>query len=600
LSRKTILALLVLVAGLGFAVWREIRGEAVEKRSEEVPLLEGVDRSRVRRLHLDHLEREKSFAFDRDADGRWRVTEPVPMPANRERLDRLLGLLLQRRGTPVPSAVPSELKLDPPRAIVEIEEDVAGTRKRSRVDFGALDLDGLHFVVRAGGKILRTWRDIDTAIEFGLDEIIDHSVVGDPPRDVVEIHRRGAFIGLDDAGKGKPAVDLALDALASEGTWRATAPFSARLDPQGAAVFVQGCLSLQGVTFPDVGRRLLSEFGLDPPELTFALGTASGRTLTLRLGRPKHLPGKVWHCMLEGQPIVWTIDDPSLNVLTAPASAFLDAKVTRIPPPEIDGLSLVLGGRELRLWRKRIGGPAEGRWLAAERPGPEIAFGPSLPADLQHVEDLVRKVADLEVANFLPGNTLSAAEVRGSIAVQAKDLQEGGEFGSDVGDAERGKGVRFQRTGDTVAAILDPAVLDLLKTPLVDVLSLVVVDVPEIELVGLTIDGAGAHRTFVRNAKGLWTPPDVSVEAKELHPVLDSLTILRATENLRAEGLAPLEDPVDVELVSATKVKTKFRIGLGPASAQDGRRVEVERDGRRAVAKDQGLHDRLLAVLKSG
>jgi hypothetical protein len=599
-SRKTILALVLLAGALGFAVLRERRRETAEKATEDVPLLEGVELSRVRRLHLDHLEREKSFAFDRDPDGRWTMTEPLPMPADPERLQRILGLLLERRGTPVQAAVPSELHLEPPRAIVEIEEDVAGGRKRTRVDFGALDLDGLQVVVRAGGKVLRTWRDIDTAIVFGLEEIVDHSVVLRPPRDVVEIHRKGAYLGNDGASRAKPAVDLALDALSTDGVWRATAPFSARLDPQGAAVFVQTCLSLRGLSFPDVGRRLLSEFGLDPPEVTLALDTSSGRILTLRLGRPMHAPGRAWHCVLEGQPIVWTIDESAMKFLAAPASSLLDSKLTRIPPADVDGLSLSFGGRELRLWRKRVAGPVEGRWLAAERAGQGTTFTPSLPADLQRVEDLVRKVADLEVANFLPGNTLSATEIRGSILVQEKDLQEGGEIGSDVGDAEHGKGVRFQRKEDSIAGILDPAVLDLLGTPLADVLSLVVVDVPEIQLVRLSIDGVGAHRTFVRNAKGLWTPPDVAVEAKELHSVLDGITILRASANLRPEGLAPLEDPIDVEFVSSTKETTRFRIGLGPAASPEGERVQVEREGRRAVAKDQGLHARLLAVLKPG
>jgi hypothetical protein len=179
-------------------------------------------------------------------------------------------------------------------------------------------------------------------------------------------------------------------------------------------------------------------------------------------------------------------------------------------------------------------------------------------------------------------------------------VQEGGDIGSDVGDEERGRGVRFQRKGDSLAALLDRDVLDLLATPLADVLSLVVVDVPEIDLVRLSIDGAGVHRVFVRNAKGLWTPPEISVEAKELHSVLDGITILRASANLAGTGLAPLEDPIDLEFVSSTREKTKFRIGLGPASAPEGERVQVERDGRRAVAKDQGLHARLLAVLKPG
>jgi hypothetical protein len=107
------------------------------------------------------------------------------------------------------------------------------------------------------------------------------------------------------------------------------------------------------------------------------------------------------------------------------------------------------------------------------------------------------------------------------------------------------------------------------------------------------------HRTFVRGSKGLWTPPDVSVEARELHPVLDGITILRAARHVAGEALPPLAEPIEIELESSNQDTTKFTVGLAPG-APEGERVQVERDGRRAVAKDQGLHARLLAVLKSG
>ena len=597
MSRKTILALALLVGVLGFLVWRQREGEVLEKQGEEVAILEGVERSRVRRLLVENLRRGKSFAFDRLEDGRWRMTEPISMPAEPGRVQRILDLMLERRGSPFPRELADarELELEPPRAIVEVEEEVEGARKRTRVDFGALDLDGLHFAVRARGRILRTWRDIDTAIEGTLDDFIDHQVVERPTRDVVEIHRRGSL-----EVPGAEPVDLGLDALAEQGVWQSTSPFAARLDPQGAAVFVQAALGLRGTTFADVGRRLLSDFGLDPAEFTIALGTTRAETLTLRFGRPRHDAREAWHCALEGVPIVWTIDEASLGFLTVPASALADAKIVRLPSSEVDGISLALEGRELRLWRVRVAGPKEGRWLASERASRDAAFSESLPADLGRVEDLVARIGALEIADFQPGMELPAAEIRGSIAVQAKEEQQGGSVGADVGDLERGRAVRFQRRGDTLAALVDPAVLDLLATPLADVLSLLVVDVPELDLVELSISGGGVRRRFVRGSKGLWTPPEVAVEARELHPVLDGITILRALRYVTDASPAPLAEPIEIELVASNGALTKFTVGLGPDDAPAGERVQVDREGRRAVAKDQDLHRRLSAVLGGG
>ncbi len=196
------------------------------------------------------------------------------------------------------------------------------------------------------------------------------------------------------------------------------------------------------------------------------------------------------------------------------------------------------------------------------------------------------------------GETLDTKEVRGSLVIGAEGEHQGGSFGREIGTAEKGRAVRCQRAGDSIAGLVDPGVLELLRTPLSEVLSLLIVDLPEVEQTALEIRGAGLQKRYVHGSKGLWTPPDVAIEARELRDVLDTLMILRATKHLEESALPPLVEPIEIEVQSMAGPKTTYSIGLAPEAAE-GEKVQVECDGRRSVAKDQGIHDRLMTILKT-
>jgi len=219
-----------------------------------------------------------------------------------------------------------------------------------------------------------------------------------------------------------------------------------------------------------------------------------------------------------------------------------------------------------------------------------------VPADRNRVEDLLGAIARLEFGGFLPGEGLAEAEIRGSIIVQAGDVRQGGRVGASVAGREGGAAVRFQRSGDSIAGLVDPALLDTLKTPARGLWRLVVLDLVEVDLQELSLSRADATRRYVRSSKGLWTPPGIGIEAKELHGVLDGLMIVRATKHLGPEESAALADPIRVEASSTGGGKVKYVVGIAEGAAE-GERVQVEYEGRRAVLKDQDLHARLVAIL---
>lgn len=593
MSRTTLWVLVGIVILLGLAAWRQIAGEQHDRQANDVRLFEGVDPARVVRIRVEHLGRGLHLVFQRDESGRWSMIEPHSAPADQHLVGHLFQTALERRGTPVPpeQARAQDLGLDPPRILLEMEESIEGTTRRTRVDLGAIDLDGAHMNVRAGGRFLRTWRDLDTTLDHGIEDFMSHEIVDVAPLEVVEVHRRGL---LTRAGESEPS-DVSFDALLEDGSWRVTSPYSAALDPQGAFLLVQGVTVLRVDAYADFGRRLMADFGLDPPELSLSLGTIKSRTFTIRFGRPEHRSGAQWYAAADGMPYVWEVEGRAVELYAAPIEEFLDHALTRIPVSEADGVSLELDGRELRLWLERANELAKPVWMVSERPDEGAAFTPGIQADRSRVDDLLGAIARAEFASFLPQEGLAEAEIRGSIVVQAGDLRQGGRIGASVEGREGGAALRFQRTGDSIAGLVDPTLLGILKTPARDLWRLVVVELVEIELQELRLTREGASRRYVRGSKGLWTPPDLEIEAKELHGVLDGLMIVRATKHLGTEDAGSLADPIEVEATSTSGGKVKFVVGIAEGAV--GERVQVEFEGRRAVLKDQELHARLVAIL---
>jgi Domain of unknown function (DUF4340) len=596
MSRVTLAVLALVVALLGFVAWRQVRKEAGEKRNAELALFEGVDPARVKRLLVENLLRDQHLAFERDEQGRWWMTEPTRIRADQTTVQHLFEVLLDRRGEPLASTGVDlrALNLAPPRAILEMEVEPGGPSHRIRVDVGSIDLDGAHLNVKAGGKVLRTWRDIDTMLDRTLEDYMSHDVVELGARDIVEFHRRGSLVR---AGEKEPS-DLTLDAISEEGAWRVTAPVTAPLDPDVGAIYAQGLASLHGERIIDFGHGLLGDLGLDPPEMTITASTVGAKTIVLRFGRPGHLQGVQWNCVLEGQSTVWQVNLAAVDYFASSVEIFLDQKLTRFPTQAFEALTLAFEGHELRVWKEKTQMRPGFLWKVAERAGPEAAFSKGLPADARRVEDLLDRASGVKIASYLHGEALDPAEIRGSIAMGAGGEHEGGSFGREVGTPEKGRAIRCQRTGDSIAGLADPSVLDLLRTPMSEVLSLVVIDLPEIEQTGLTIRGEGAQRAYVHTSKGLWTPPDVAIEAREVRDVLDTLLILRATKHLPEGPQVPLAEPIEIEIRNMNGTKTTYTIGRAP-DAPDGERVLVERDGRRAIVKDQDVHARLLKILHS-
>ena len=82
MSKGTLFVLGALVLALGCLwLWKEREIASGGPALEEYPLCPGLALERVRALRIDHLEKGFQIKLERDAAGRWFMTDPVAYPA---------------------------------------------------------------------------------------------------------------------------------------------------------------------------------------------------------------------------------------------------------------------------------------------------------------------------------------------------------------------------------------------------------------------------------------------------------------------------------------------------------------------------------------
>ncbi|MFN0241485.1 MAG: DUF4340 domain-containing protein [Planctomycetota bacterium] len=587
ISRATTIGLLAAVLGLSALAWWQLAREEVASAEQEFALFEGLELERVTAVRVDNVARDAHFRVEREPSGRWRMTDPVAVPANGALVDFLVRTAVARRAKPVVAAEGDarSLGFEPPRVVLDIEGVTPNGPSRQRLELGALDIDGQHQYVRSNGRILRTTRDLDSTLDRSVEEYKANHALELDVRRVVEVHRRGS-LALD----GGPPLDLAFDALSEDGGWRATAPRAARLDPLALHVWIQGAARMPIRRYVEDGAAALADYGLDPPEMTITLVAVDAKESKLELGRPGHAADAAWFARIDGQSFWCAVEGAVVQALAAPLDELLDRRVCRLPVESIDGLTLRTHERELVLAR------AGTTWTVAEHAHDGAPRSEPVPADSARVGDLVGELSKLEFVRFAAGTAFVPLAGGARLSIHAGAETEGGVFGLVPGEDGPAALACFRRDGDDAVAFLDPIVLEWLATPIEKLLTLRVVEILEAGQARLTILGGDRRRSFDHTSKGLWTVPDLGTEARDLPPaLLESLLFVRASKHRSLGVTEPLREPITVEFTDRGGNVRSYVVGLG--SGGEGEAVEVEFAGRRSVLRDQRVHGQLTQLL---
>jgi hypothetical protein len=589
-GRELVLAGVVALAGLG--LYLGVRHDVQQVQFQDEELFEGFDPARVRTIIAENIARDWRIRVERDERGGWRLVDPSAMPANASSVEHLLAVALAAHGRAVPESErdPRQLGLEPPRIVIEIEEQVDGKSHHERVEIGGLDADNKSVNVRVRGHLLRVRRDLDTAADRQLDDFKTDLALEFTPSDVLRVRRSGQLVREG----AQQSADVALELSRGEEGWRSQAPGTEglQLDPNLVATWLQGLSAVHHSGFVDELGGPIDTLGLEPPELRLELELRDGTKQALRLGRPGHVEGQVWYGLREGLGVAWALDTYRVYLIGFALEDMVDAHLLRARRQDVTTIRLQSAGGELffsplgKLWQ-----------VALRRPG-EHALDKALQADPAKISDLLGELETVELTEFRIGQSVPESPDAPAVWVGVGGLTQGGWFGDAVKD-KSGKDCRlFQRRGENACSLVPQALYESVVRPIDSFWSARLGNIPEYEQVALAIQGLGKDLRYQRSKSGLWSRGESAEEAKDLRAVLDSLCFLRATRALTPNIDPPWDDKVTVKFTNPAGKELVVEIGRA-RGAQAGEEVEVIFDGHRAVAQDQQLHERLLAILRA-
>jgi hypothetical protein len=554
---RSLVLLALSVAGLGLFTWwqrsREIRQAAAQDRA----LLPGLDATRVRALRVEYLDRDLHLRLERAPSGRWMLVDPISFPANAAVTAKLLEILCTNRAEPAGAGTPEQMGLEPPQAIIEVEEEVAGRVILRRLELGAVEVGGEQVIVRVEGLPLRTSRNLANTIERNLPDWRNRALLEFAPEQLVGLRRSGS---LETDGV-KVALDLE---LSREERWRALVPARVSLDPARVADFVVALLGLEASAFVDEPLADLAAMGLDPPRLRIELELADGSRQALRLSPSSH--AGTWLAAREGTRQYYRLQPERVNPLLVTSADLYDRALVRAPQQRVTALRLVRGGVETLIERDKLS------WSVREQRGGQRSFGPE-PAEADLVLDLLGLLERARLYEYAPAPhaPFRPREPALEFWIEADGARWGGRLGDDVTTADGAKGVWFLREGDLLPALVDPALAQRLALDGADLRSKELHRQSELELVQIHLERAGAKRVYARNETGQWSREGTAAPASAFELLVDRLLSERAEALPRAQITPALEPAVTVELFSAVGSRLRYSLAR-PASGPERER----------------------------
>ncbi|MEM9380257.1 MAG: DUF4340 domain-containing protein [Planctomycetota bacterium] len=586
MNRLTTLVLFVVVAALGYVAYQQTEREAENPLVQKGPLFPGVELRRVKSVRLENIRGSRHMRFERDASGRWFLTDPMQWPAEQGLMKKLEQVLERNQATPIPDALvaDAEPSFDPPRGFLETEEVLeSGETRRVRVELGKKDLDGARVYVRRDGKIYRTLRNAETLFNFAVTDFRSKNVFTMPPAGVVAVERVGGWY------EEEAQESLGMRAAREGYGWRIESPARLQGDPVLFTLWVRFLSGMRAKRFtsdrPDMD---LARFGLDQPWVTITLTNARGASQSVHFAS---FDGRIYARRAE-EPTVYEIDVDDGQRIREPVTHFYDGAFARFDRVDLRHVFVRRGAGSLRLTKTGED------WTVAASSPTRAEYDAELPADDRAVEALLTAIEGAEVVRYFqdapPADFFDEGAARddGLWVQTTEGLVQGAAFAAPVRTPQGTELAPILRDQDSVVGSVDPAFAEIAGLDLVHFLDRNLWSLSNAALRVLTIEKDGAKRVFQRAAEYDWRPIDAKVPARELDVVLDHLLFLKAREHL-AEGDRPaLEDVVTVTFVDGRGERSVARIGRTDEGA-----VQVDVGAMRAVLRRPELHADLLEIV---
>lgn len=376
-SGKTIVALLVLAAGLGGffyydSYWLGPTREKAESAKGRIWTVEPKD---VEGVVI--VRKSETLRLKRTADG-WEMLEPVKARGDRAVVDDMVtGLAttrMDREIDPNP-AKPAEFGLDPPEAEVRLE--VKGRPEPLVLRVGGKNPTGVWVYAREGAKpaVITLSENVSRDTNRPTAEFRDRSVIAFDRRSVT---------GLD-LDVGGDQIGLVAD---EPGKWRIVKPRPLRADPDQIAEFLDKLEGAKALEFVDDAPKSLAPYGLDrPSRVTVWVGKDKDRASRILLVGRAVPEKKGVYVKREGEPGVILTAEAVWTAFPKAVAALRDKVVVSYAYDKLAKLEIAHGRGTVVLEREGTG------W--------KLTAPETLKADPGVVTQLLWKIRDLRALGFL-------------------------------------------------------------------------------------------------------------------------------------------------------------------------------------------------------
>jgi len=598
MARGTLVFLVLLVGVLGwFALEKRREAQRGGPQVEEFPLAPGLEPERVRALRVENLERGLAIKFERDAQGRWYMTDPVEYPAQASLVRTLLRTIADARGEPLDGVDPGELGLEPPKAVIECVSVEEGGERTLRLELGGLDFDPARVLARvpghphtlAGGSdVFATTRALVNTLDRNPDDYRDNRATGLSPQEIVALQRKGTVFSNEAGGP----IALEFAALLGPDGWKTAASPFVTLSPDAMGLLARGATDLVIERFADDAPRDLARYGLEPPVFTLELESFDGRTTRLAFGHSPDFAGLdvgavTWFCRRDDYGHVWEVRTRDVELLTRPATLFYEQSVLRAIREDVQRVELTGDGARRVLERER------NAWTVRRVVEPERGDEPRYPAETAEVE---AALAVLERAQLAEHLRESFEPVEPSLAFRVRLTNgswQGGRLGRPTRDPGSGaEGLQYLREGDELVGVLGREVGELCRRPADTFRSRRVHQVLEAEVRIVQLARAGQTYGFLNDGNNSWTTQGTTLAAPEGFTLsLDALLNLGARRWLEPDEAAEGEVALEVGIGLGAADPLEFSL----LRLADGRALCVRKSGERAEV-DPKLVERLVEL----
>ena len=376
-SGKTIVALLVLAAGLGGffyydSYWLGPTREKAESAKGRIWTVEPKD---VEGVVI--VRKSETLRLKRTADG-WEMLEPVKARGDRAVVDDMVTSLattrMDREIDPNP-AKPAEFGLDPPEAEVRLE--VKGRPEPLVLRVGGKNPTGVWVYAREGAKpaVITLSENVSRDTNRPTAEFRDRSVIAFDRRSVT---------GLD-LDVGGDQIGLVAD---EPGKWRIVKPRPLRADPDQIAEFLDKLEGAKALEFVDDAPKSLAPYGLDrPSRVTVWVGKDKDRASRILLVGRAVPEKKGVYVKREGEPGVILTAEAVWTAFPKTVGALRDKVVVSYAYDKLAKLEIAHGRGTVVLEKEGTG------W--------KLTAPETLKADLGVVTQLLWKIRDLRALGFL-------------------------------------------------------------------------------------------------------------------------------------------------------------------------------------------------------